>query len=495
MKTLTLQEVAKHNSKEDLWLVIHGKVYDLTTFLPEHPGGPRIILKYAGQDATDAFDPIHPPDIIDRYLSAEACMGEISEEELETAEKVETEEQKQSRIAHENKPFLDEMLNAFDFEGVAKSVLKPDAWAYYSSGADDEITLRENHSAFHRLWLKPRVMVDVEKVDMSTNLLGTKSSMPLYITATALGKLGHPDGEKVLTLASAQQDIIQMIPTLASCSFNELVGARAENQTQWFQLYVNKDRSITEKLVRQAEASGIKGLFITADAPQLGRREKDMRQKYSADDPEQIVKSKAKVSRSQGAARAISTFIDPSLNWKDIKWFRSITNMPILLKGIQTAEDAVLAARHGCQGVVLSNHGGRQLDFAPSAIEILPEVMDALKVEGLDKNFEVYVDGGIRRGTDIFKAIALGAKGVGIGRPALFAMSAYGVDGVVKLIQLLKDELEMVMRLMGTPTIADIKPEMIDIRNIKNHSGSFPLDNLALSVYDTMRTRVGGPKL
>lgn len=144
-----------------------------------------------------------------------------------------------------------------------------------------------------------------------------------------------------------------------------------------------------------------------------------MRQKYSAEDPEQIVEAKAKVSRSQGAARAISSFIDPSLNWKDIEWFRSITKMPILLKGIQTAEDAVLAARHGCQGIVLSNHGGRQLDFAPSAIEILPEVMDALKAEGLDKNFEVYVDGGIRRGTDIFKAIALGAKGVGIGRPAL----------------------------------------------------------------------------
>jgi L-lactate dehydrogenase (cytochrome) len=154
--------------------------------------------------------------------------------------------------------------------GVAKSVLKPEAWAYYSSGADDEITMRENHNAFHRLWLKPRVMVDVEKVDMSTSLLGTKTSMPLYITATALGKLGHPDGEKVLTLASAEQDIIQMIPTLASCSFNELIAARAQNQTQWFQLYVNKDRAITEKLVRHAEASGVKGLFITVDAPQLG---------------------------------------------------------------------------------------------------------------------------------------------------------------------------------------------------------------------------------
>ncbi|CAO3663499.1 unnamed protein product [Umbelopsis vinacea] len=458
MKTLTLQEVAAHNTKDNLWVVIHGKVYNLTKFLPEHPGGPRIILKYAGKDATNAFEPIHPPDIIDRYLSAEACMGEISEEEIEATEKVETEDEVNSRIAHENKPFLEEMLNAFDFEGVAKSVLKPDAWAYYSSGADDEITLRENHSAFHRLWLKPRVMVDVEKVDMSTTLLGTKSSMPLYITATALGKLGHPDGEKCLTWASGQEGIIQMIPTLSSCSFNELIEAKTENQTQWFQLYVNKDRKITEKLVKHAEASGVKGLFITVDAPQLGRREKDMRQKYSAEDPEQIVVAKAKVSRSQGAARAISSFIDPSLNWKDIEWFRSITKMPILLKGIQTAEDAVLAARHGCQGIVLSNHGGRQLDFAPSAIEILPEVMDALKAEGLDKNFEVYVDGGIRRGTDIFKAIALGAKGVGIGRPALFAMSAYGTDGVARLIQLLKDELEMVMRLMGTPTIADIKP-------------------------------------
>ncbi|KAH8553421.1 FMN-dependent dehydrogenase-domain-containing protein [Umbelopsis sp. PMI_123] len=495
MKTITLQEVAQHNTKDDLWIVIHGKVYDLTKFLPEHPGGPRIIMKYAGQDATDAFDPIHPPDIIDRYLSAEACMGEINEEELEATEKVETEEQMQSRIAHENKPNLDEMLNAFDFEGVAKTVLKPEAWAYYSSGADDEITLRENHSAFHRIWLKPRVMVDVEKVDMSTSLLGTKSSMPLYITATALGKLGHPDGEKVLTVAAAEQGVIQMIPTLASCSFNELIETRAQNQTQWFQLYVNKDRAITEKLVRHAEASGVKGLFITVDAPQLGRREKDMRQKYSADDPEELVKSKAKVTRSQGAARAISSFIDPALSWKDIKWFRSITNMPILLKGVQTAEDAVLAARYGCQGVVLSNHGGRQLDFAPSAIEILPEVMDALKLEGLDKNFEVYVDGGIRRGTDIFKAIALGAKGVGIGRPALYAMSSYGVDGVVKLIQLLKDELEMVMRLMGTPTIADIKPDMVDIRNIKSHAGSFPSDNLAAGVYENMRTRVGGPKL
>lgn len=153
---------------------------------------------------------------------------------------------------------------------VAKTVLKPDAWAYYSSGADDEISLRENHSAFHRIWLRPRVMVDVAKVDLSTTMLGTRVSMPLYITATALGKLGHPDGEKVLTRAAGKRNVIQMIPTLASCSFDEIVDARVPGQTQWLQLYVNSDREVSKKFVQHAEKRGIKALFITADAPQLG---------------------------------------------------------------------------------------------------------------------------------------------------------------------------------------------------------------------------------
>ncbi|GAA5801057.1 hypothetical protein HPULCUR_006499 [Helicostylum pulchrum] len=240
--------------------------------------------------------------------------------------------------------------------------------------------------------------------------------------------LGHPEGEVVLTKACKTRDIIQMIPTLASCSFDEIVNAAGPDQAQWLQLYVNSDRQISEKFVRHAESRGMKGLFITADAPQLeltllkfpaGHREKDMRQKYSQEAPDEISRNSTEVVRDQGAARAISNFIDPSLCWDDIAWFKSITNMPILIKGIQTAQDAVLAAKYGCKGIVLSNHGGRQLDFAPSAIEILAEVMDALKRENLDEGFEVYIDGGIRRGSDIFKAIALGAKGVGIGRPFL----------------------------------------------------------------------------
>ncbi|KAI8978081.1 FMN-dependent dehydrogenase-domain-containing protein [Pilobolus umbonatus] len=437
MRTISVAEVAKHNTKDDVWLIIHGKVYDLTQFLPDHPGGQKIIMRYAGKDATKAFDPIHPLDIIQRFLAPEVCKGQVDMKELANAAVEETEEEKKLRIAREKMPRIDEMYNSFDFEATAKTVLKPDAWAYYSSGADDEITMRENHNAFHRIWLRPRVMVNVKHVDASTTLLGSKTTLPIYISATALGKLGHPEGEVVLTRAAGKRNIIQMIPTLASCSFDEIVDACVDpQQTQWLQLYVNTDRAVSERFVRHAESRGMKGLFITVDAPQLGRREKDMRQKYSEDAPDEMEKNATQVNRDEGAARAISSFIDPSLCWEDIAWFKSITNMPIVVKGIQTSEDAVLAAQHGCQGVVLSNHGGRQLDFAPSAIEILADTMDALRVEGYDKKFEVFIDGGIRRGTDIFKAIALGAKGVGLGRPFLYAMSTYGEEGVLKLIDL-----------------------------------------------------------
>ncbi|KAI8344929.1 FMN-dependent dehydrogenase-domain-containing protein [Blakeslea trispora] len=489
MTILSPKEVAKHNKKDDIWVIIHGKVYDLTNFLPEHPGGQKIILKYAGKDATSAFEPIHPPDIIQRFLSPDVCKGSIDAEALAKEPKEESEEEKRIRLAREKMPRLEEMYNTFDFETVAKSVLKSDAWAYYSSGADDEISMRENHNAFHRIWLRPRVMVNVKNVDPSTIMLGSRSSMPVYITATALGKLGHPQGEVVLTKAAHKRNVIQMIPTLASCSFDEIVDAAGPDQSQWLQLYVNGNREVSEKFVRHAESRGMKGLFITADAPQLGHREKDMRQKYSQEEPDEFTRSGSEINRDQGAARAISSFIDPSLCWDDVAWFKSITKMPILIKGIQTPEDAVLAAKHGCQGIVLSNHGGRQLDFAPSSIEILAETMEALKKENLDKGFEVYIDGGIRRGTDIFKAIALGAKGVGIGRPCLYAMSTYGVAGVERLLELLQDEFEMVMRLMGVTSIAEIKPSMVDIRNIKDHFVSNPTDYLASSAYEKMQPR------
>lgn len=316
-------------------------------------------------------------------------------------------------------------------------------------------------------------------------MLGTKCSIPFYVTATALGKLGHPEGEVVLTKAAHQHDVVQMIPTLASCSFDEIVDAKQGDQVQWLQLYVNKDREITRKIVEHAEKRGCKGLFITVDAPQLGRREKDMRSKFS--DPGSNVQADGDdIDRSQGAARAISSFIDPALSWKDIPWFKSITRMPIVLKGVQRVEDVLRAVEVGCDGVVLSNHGGRQLETARSGIEVLAEVMPALRERGWEKRIEVFVDGGVRRATDIIKALCLGASGVGIGRPFLFAMSSYGLDGVNRAMQLLKDEMEMNMRLIGAPTIADLNPNLLDTRGFLGGHSVVPSDTLGLHAYDPL---------
>ena len=348
--------------------------------------------------------------------------------------------------------------------------------------------MRENHSAFHKIWFRPRILVDVENVDSSTTMLGTKTSIPFYVTATALGKLGNPEGEVVLTRAAHDHNVVQMIPTLASCSFDEIVDARRGDQVQWLQLYVNKDRSITKGIVEHAEKRGCKGLFITVDAPQLGRREKDMRSKFS--DVGSNVQSQGgdNVDRSQGAARAISSFIDPALSWKDIPWFKTITKMPIILKGVQSVEDVLRAVEVGADGVVLSNHGGRQLDTARSGIEVLAEVMPALRARNWEHKIEVFVDGGVRRATDILKALCLGAKGVGIGRPFLYAMSAYGQAGVDRAMQLLKDEMEMNMRLIGASSIQDLNPSMVDVRGLMSgHNAPVPADTLSIGAYDPLQ--------
>ncbi|OAL00712.1 hypothetical protein IQ06DRAFT_275567 [Phaeosphaeriaceae sp. SRC1lsM3a] len=483
---LTGEEVAKHNSRESCWVIIHGRAYDITEFLPEHPGGPKIILKYAGKDATEEYEPIHPPDTLDKYLDKSKHLGEVDMNTVEKEEKEfdPEEEERQKRI--ERMPILEQCYNLMDFEAVARKVMKKSAWAYYSSGADDEITLRENHSAFHKIWFRPRVLVDVEKVDTSTTMLGTKVDIPFYVTATALGKLGNPEGEVVLTRGAKKHNVIQMIPTLASCSFDEIMDAAEGGQCQWLQLYVNKDRAITKRIVQHAEKRGCKGLFITVDAPQLGRREKDMRSKFSDVGSNVQSTSGDNVDRSQGAARAISSFIDPSLSWKDIPWFQSITKMPIILKGVQCVEDVIRAVEVGVHGVVLSNHGGRQLDFARSGIEVLAEVMPILRQRGWQDRIEVYIDGGVRRATDIIKAVALGAKGVGIGRPFLYAMSAYGLPGVDRAMQLLKDEMEMNMRLIGASNVADLNPSMLDTRGLSLHTAPVPSDTLGMNVYDPL---------
>ncbi|KAK9331550.1 FMN-dependent dehydrogenase-domain-containing protein [Lipomyces starkeyi] len=489
MVTLTGAEIGKHNTKESCWVIVHGKAYDVTEFLPEHPGGQKIILKYAGKDATKEFDPIHPSDTLDKYLPADKHLGLVDMASVKTDPQEEElmDELELARIERVKRmPPVSQCYNLLDFEDIARQTMKKTAWAYYSSGADDEITLRENHAAFHRIWFRPKVLVDVSRIDLSTTMLGCPCSVPFYVTATALGKLGNPEGEVVLTRAGYRENVIQMIPTLASCSFDEIVDAKQGDQIQWLQLYVNQDREITRKIVQHAEKRGCRALWITVDAPQLGRREKDMRSKYD-EQAANVQDNESTVDRSQGAARAISSFIDPSLSWKDIPWFQSITKMPIVLKGVQRAEDAIKAVEYGVDAILLSNHGGRQLDFARPGIEVLAEVMAALRQHGYEHKIEVYIDGGIRRGTDILKAICMGAKGVGIGRPFLYAMSTYGETGVVRAMQLLKDELTMNMRLIGATKISDLDESFVDVGSISTHTNA-PRDHLSSQAYDRLVT-------
>ncbi|QUC16681.1 uncharacterized protein UV8b_00922 [Ustilaginoidea virens] len=490
---LTGADVAQHSDAKSCWVIIHGNAYDVTDFLPEHPGGSKIILRYAGKDATREFDPVHPSDTLRKYLDRSKHLGPV---DMSTVAAQEQEQEQDADEAErleraEQKPLLSQCYNLFDFEAVARRLLKKTAWGYYSSAADDEITLRENHSAFHRIWFRPRVLVDVEHVDFSTTMLGTRCSIPFYVTATALGKLGNPEGEVVLTRAAHTHSVIQMIPTLASCSLDEIMDARQGQQVQWLQLYVNKDREITRKIVAHAEQRGCKGLFITVDAPQLGRREKDMRSKFT--EQGSSVQAGHDTDNSQGAARAISSFIDPSLSWKDVPWFRAVTKMPIVLKGVQTVEDVLRAVEAGVDGVVLSNHGGRQLDTARSGIEVLAETMPVLRARGLQDSIEVFVDGGVRRATDIIKALCLGARGVGIGRPFLYAMSAYGQDGVERAMRLLKDEMEMNMRLIGCASVKDLNPSLVDAKSLFSHS-STATDALSHSVYDPLVVPAQRPK-
>ncbi|KAJ3251420.1 hypothetical protein HDU77_005928 [Chytriomyces hyalinus] len=501
MGLVTYKQLAEHNNSGSCWIAVGDTVYDVTQFIHTHPGGAKIILKEAGKDATSAFEAVHSVELLPRFDETVKPVGTLdkSSERLDSNDSS-TAEADAAALRRAGMPSLGSVLNSFDFEAIARQTMKPEAWAYYSSGAEDEITLRENHAAFHRIALKPRVLVNVSHIDTSTTFLKqTRVSLPVYITACALGKLGHPDGETVLTRAAGTRNVVQMMPTLASCSLDDMLNARVDGQDTWFQLYVNADRNVTRDVVLKAEARGCKGLFVTVDAPQLGRREKDMRLKYQEDISDIIVKTggdeegesststgQKKVNRAMGAARAISSFIDPSLSWKDIEWLQTVTRMPIVLKGVQTGADAVQAAKLGLAGVVVSNHGGRQLDTCRSGIEILPDVVADLKRAGLHGKMEIYVDGGFRRGSDVFKAIALGATGVGIGRPSLYAMSTYGQEGVERLLDIFREELEMVMGLMGCTKISDITEDMVDASHLSTRV-SLVRDMLHQTVYEPLQ--------
>lgn len=483
MKEVTAAELAKHNKRDDMWISVEGQVLNVTDFSKRHPGGASVLRKVAGTEATKQFLKFHPTSVL-RMLEPAEVVGKLKDYKAEGAAPPADDEQSQQLERNRKaKPALSEMYNLLDFELVARHTLERVGWYYYSSGADDEITLRENHRAYQRIWFRPKVLVDVSNIDYSTTMLGVRTNSPFYITATALAKLGHSEGEVVLTRAAHKKGLIQMLSTLSSCSIDEVMDAAQPAQPVWMQVYVNADREVTRRYIQHGEKLGVKGFFVTVDAPQLGRREKDMRSKYDADLAD--VQGDDEAEREQGAARAISSFIDPALSWKDVPFLRSCTRQPLALKGVGRWEDAVKAAECGLDAVVLSNHGGRQLEFSRSAVEVLAEVMPQLKKRGLDKKISVFVDGGIRRGTDVLKALCLGAKGVGIGRPFLYSMSTYGEAGVARAVQLLNDEIEMGMRLLGVTKIEELDESLLDTSFLRAHS-AVPADHTSEGVYERL---------
>jgi L-lactate dehydrogenase (cytochrome) len=483
-------EVQKHNTVDDCWCVISGKIYDLTDFAPEHPGGSAIVTELAGKVATDDFLHAHPVDIMTLTLGKQglkaAYKGDVDPATLPTIVKDEHAKKQEKKkqgvsimtLGPDEAPPLKAVLNLHDFEAIAQRVLhgsnKKEAWDYYSSGADDELTYNENVSAFQRVWLKPRILVDVKEVDTSTTILGSKCATPVYLSAVAMCGMGHADGECAWMKAAGEENAIFMVPNLNSKGFDTILNSRvSKEQPLWFQIYVNPDRDIVLDQIKACEAYGMKALCITVDSAVAGKRERDLRNKIKR----QIEKDLQAEKSASGKARKAGSYAnrDPALNWKDVKWFQKNTSMKIVIKGVQTGLDAVTAAKAGCHAIILSNHGGRNLDTSRSGIEILPEVMRDLRDAGLEKKIDVFVDGGIRRGTDIIKCMALGAKAVGIGKPAVYSMSAYGQEGIQRCLQILKEELEQAMRLCGVKKLSDLTPAHVNIVGLDRHSQQIPI--------------------
>ena len=477
---VTVEELQKHTSAESVWVAINGKVYDLTGFLTRHPGGAGIILKYAGKNASTIFNKFHAPNFVDKYLTPDECLGPLIgelEPEIDITE-VGSSELRQEYI--DNMPPISEIFRVSDFEYIARKILPPSAWYYYSSGADDEVTLRENHNAFSRIYFKPRVLVDVSNVDLSTTLMGLPVTVPFYSSATAQGKLGHPDGECSIARGCGKEGVIQMISNYSSYPLADIIGAAEKDQHQWFQLY-HENESNTKLLVSECEELGLKGIFVTVDTPELGRREKDMRLRAQIEANSDILDDS---SGAQDLNSAVSYGKDTSVTWKDVENISSGTRIPVAIKGVQSVDDVVLAAEKGFKTVVISNHGGRQLDYSRAPVEVLADAMPVLKEKGLDGKIDIYVDGGVRRGSDIIKCLALGAKGVGLGRIFLYANSCYGEEGVRKAIELLKSEMILDMKLLGVKKISDLGPQHLDLRSI--HSRLPPNDNLYNENYEPL---------
>ena len=337
---------------------------------------------------------------------------------------------------------MSEPLNAHDYETLARECLNENAWEYFRGGAGDETTLRENRMALERWKLQPRVLVDVASVDTSTTVLGAPVAAPILVAPVALQKLAHPEGEAATARAAAAEGSIMILSTSATLRPGAVADA-APGASQWFQVYVFRDRAVTQALIDEACEHGYRALVLTVDAPILGRREGAVRIGFHIPDEFEV-------------AGDIFDDIDPSVSWRDLEWLAG-HRLPVVLKGVLTSEDARLAVEHGAAAVVVSNHGGRQLDGVPASIDALPRV-----VEEIGGRTEVLLDSGVRRGVDVLRARALGARAVLVGRPIVYALAARGEEGVRHILQLLRQEVELGLRLLGCRSVEEVAREHVE---------------------------------
>ncbi|ORY33735.1 L-lactate dehydrogenase [Naematelia encephala] len=502
---VTVKDVLEHKEGDEVWVVIKGGVYDMTEFLDDHPGGREIIESNRSKDVTHIFNPRHPSDQLDaenlpvnvHHLGSIDVENASDEEKAELMLKVsKDEEDEQERVERERKEMeqrgLGVIVNMKDFEKFAEPLLSKVAWAYYASAGDDEITKIANGDAYQKVLFRPRILRKVAQADAKTTILGHPSTIPVFISPAAMAKLGHPDGEVNLTKGAGNTGIIQCISSNASCSLEEMSAARQKDQPLFFQLYVNRNRQTATELIKKVNALKMDAIFMTADAPVGGKRERDLRLKGEFEGPAGGVSEKS--GDTKGVSQAMFAGVDPDLNWDDIAWVKSLSDLPIIVKGVQCVEDALLAYQKGADGILISNHGGRQLDTTRPCLDVLLEIRKhapqllrpefrgptglspaALEDPGRltpppppdskqERKFEVLIDGGISRGTEVVKALCLGANAVGVGRGFLFAQSVAGVDGVEHAVDILEQEILLALRLLGANKLSDLRPSMVEVK-------------------------------
>ncbi|CAD6567280.1 MAG: Cytochrome b2, mitochondrial precursor [Tremellales sp. Tagirdzhanova-0007] len=454
-KLLHYDEVQKHASEDDCWVIIEGNVYDVTEFLQNHPGGSEIILANAGKDATKIWKPLHPPDALD-ILDPEAHLGPVDPTSIpETLETGPTEEEMRIEEARKEMPRADSMLLVQDFEEWAEKVLSGTAWNYYKSAADREITAQENQDAFRNYYFRPRILHNVTNGSIDTEFMGMKTALPIFISPAAMAKLGNPLGEVNLTKGAGEAGIIQGISINASCSLDEIMEARKEGQKVIFQIYLNKDRKASEALLEKVTKLGASAIMFTVDAAWRSKRTRDVRGKTTNMASALLSPSEASSSSSKntskaplGISQAISGYQDTNLTWDDISFIRKHTSLPIIVKGVQSVADVEFQTMEVVNVI--------------SPIDILYE-MRATRPDLFEK-IEVMMDGGVRSGADVVKALALGAKAVGLGRPFLYANGTHGEEGVVRVCQIMAEEINNTMRNCGATKISDLTPELVGLR-------------------------------